>query len=51
MEEGKNLIKSEGVQVDTLFEEGHAIEKILETVTKENFYLVVLGSRCLSTLI
>lgn len=50
LEEGKNLVKAERVQVETLLEEGHTIEKILETVTKEKFNLVVLGSRGLSML-
>jgi nucleotide-binding universal stress UspA family protein len=50
LEEGKYLVKAEGVQVETLLEEGHTIEKILETVTKENFDMVVLGSRGLSLL-
>jgi len=50
LEEGKNLVKAEGVQVKTLLKEGHTVEKILETVTKENINLVVLGSRGLSKL-
>jgi nucleotide-binding universal stress UspA family protein len=50
LEEGENIVKAEGVQVDTLLKEGPSVENILETVTKGNFNLVVMGSRGLSKL-
>jgi nucleotide-binding universal stress UspA family protein len=50
LQDGTSLVKAEGIQVETLLKEGHAVEKILETVTKQKFNLVVLGSRGLSTL-
>jgi nucleotide-binding universal stress UspA family protein len=50
LQEGTSLTKAEGVQVETLLTEGHAVEKILKTAMKQNFNLIVLGSRGLSTL-
>ena len=50
LEEGAKIVKAEGVQVETLVKEGPTVENILETVTKGNFNLVVMGSRGLSKL-
>ena len=50
LDEGEKIVKAEGVQVETLLKEGPSVENILETGSKGNFNLVVMGSRGLSKL-
>jgi nucleotide-binding universal stress UspA family protein len=42
--------KAEGVQVETLLREGHAVGEILETCREGEIDLIVLGARGLSTI-
>jgi nucleotide-binding universal stress UspA family protein len=42
--DGGKKVKAEGVQVETLFREGHVHEEILRTVREGKFDLIVTGS-------
>jgi nucleotide-binding universal stress UspA family protein len=48
--QGEKRVKAERVQVETLLEEGHAVEEILRTAKEGEFDLVVIGERGLSTI-
>ncbi|MBT8171321.1 universal stress protein, partial [Candidatus Bathyarchaeota archaeon] len=41
----KQIVETEGIQVQTLLKEGHVVEEILETIKKEEFDLVVIAAR------
>jgi nucleotide-binding universal stress UspA family protein len=47
---GEERAKAEKVQVETLLEEGHAVEEILRTAKEGEFDLIVIGARGLSTI-
>ena len=49
LEEGKKKIKSQDLQVTAFIKEGHAVERIVETAKENNFDLIVMGARGLST--
>lgn len=49
LEEGKKKAKSQDLQINTILKEGHAVEKIVETAKEDNFDLIVMGARGLST--
>jgi nucleotide-binding universal stress UspA family protein len=46
--DGEKRVKAEGVQVETLLLEGHAVEQIVKTCREGKFDLVVMGARGLS---
>jgi nucleotide-binding universal stress UspA family protein len=46
--DGKKRVKAEGVYVETLLLEGHAVEQIVKTCREGKFDLVVMGVRGLS---
>jgi len=46
--DGEKKVKAEGVQVETLLKEGHAVEEIIKTCREGRFDLVVMGARGLS---
>jgi len=46
--DGEKKVKAEGVQVETLLLEGHAVEQIVKTCREGKFDLVVMGARGLS---
>jgi len=46
--DGEKRVKAEGVQVETLLIEGHAVEQIVKTCRENKFDLVVMGARGLS---
>jgi len=46
--EGKKRAKTEGVQVETLLREGHAVDVIVKTCRENKIDLIVMGSRGLS---
>jgi nucleotide-binding universal stress UspA family protein len=46
--DGEKKVKAEGVQVETLLKEGHAVEEIIKTCREGKFDLVVMGARGLS---
>jgi nucleotide-binding universal stress UspA family protein len=46
--DGERRVKAEGVQVETLLLEGHAVEQIVKTCREGKFDLVVMGARGLS---
>ena len=46
--DGEKRAKAEGVQVETLLLEGHAVEEILKTAREGDFNLVVIGARGMS---
>ncbi|MGQ9461370.1 MAG: universal stress protein [Candidatus Bathyarchaeaceae archaeon] len=46
--DGEKRVKAEGVQVETLLKEGHAVEEIIKTCKEGKFDLVVMGARGLS---
>jgi nucleotide-binding universal stress UspA family protein len=41
----KNAVLAEGVEVNTILKKGKLVEEILNTIKKEKFDLVVMGSR------
>lgn len=43
--DGEKRVKAEGVQVETLYREGHTYEVILETIREVECHLIVMGSR------
>ncbi len=45
---GEKTAEAEGVQVETLLKEGHAVHEILKTAGEGEFDLIVIGSRGLS---
>lgn len=45
---GEKTAKAEGLQVETLLKEGHAVHEILKTAGEGEFDLIVIGSRGLS---
>ena len=49
LEEGKKKAKSQDLQINTILKEGHAVEKIVETAKEDNFDLIVMGARGLSS--
>ena len=46
--EGEAKVKAEGVQVETLQQEGHVVEAILETCSDGDCDLIVMGARGVS---
>ena len=46
--DGEKRVKAEGVHVETLLIEGHAVEQIVKTCREGKFDLVVMGARGLS---
>jgi nucleotide-binding universal stress UspA family protein len=46
--DGEKRVKAEGVHVETLLLEGHAVEQIVKTCKEGKFDLVVMGARGLS---
>lgn len=48
--DGEKKVEAEGVEVETLLREGHAVKEILETCREFKFDLIVLGARGLSTI-
>ncbi|MEJ2241430.1 MAG: universal stress protein [Candidatus Bathyarchaeota archaeon] len=49
LEEGIKKAKSQDLQVKTIIKEGHTVQKIVETAKENNFDLIVMGARGLST--
>jgi nucleotide-binding universal stress UspA family protein len=47
---GEKRAKADNVQVESLLEEGHAVEEILKTAKEGEFDLIVIGARGLSTI-
>ena len=45
LETSKNAVAAEGISVYTILKKGKVVEQILDTIKKENFDLVVMGSR------
>ncbi|UCG45032.1 MAG: universal stress protein [Candidatus Bathyarchaeota archaeon] len=48
LSDGKRRANAEGIQVDVLLREGHAVEEILRTAEDGGFDLIVIGARGLS---
>jgi nucleotide-binding universal stress UspA family protein len=46
--DGEKRVKAEGVQVETLLIEGHAVEQIVKTCREGKFDIIVMGARGLS---
>jgi len=46
--EGAEKAKAEGIEVDTILREGHAVQEIVRTAREGNFDLIVMGARGLS---
>jgi len=46
--DGEKRVKAEGVQVETLLIEGHAVEQIVKACKEGRFDLIVMGARGLS---
>jgi nucleotide-binding universal stress UspA family protein len=46
--DGEKRVKAEGVQVETLLMEGHAVEQIVKVCRENKFDLIVMGARGLS---
>jgi nucleotide-binding universal stress UspA family protein len=49
LEEGKKKANSHGLLIETIIKEGHAVEEIVKTAKENNFDLIVMGARGLST--
>jgi nucleotide-binding universal stress UspA family protein len=48
LSDGEKRVKAEGVHVESLLLEGHAVEQIVKTCREGRFDLVVMGARGLS---
>jgi len=48
--DGQRKVKATNLKVTTLLKEGHAVNEILKTCKKENFDLIVMGARGISTI-
>ena len=48
--EGKKMVLTRGIQVESRLKEGHAVEEILKTTRDGNFDLIVMGARGISNL-
>jgi len=46
--EGAEKAKAEGIEVDTILREGHAVQEIVRAAQEGNFDLIVVGARGLS---
>jgi len=46
--EGAEKAKAEGIEVDTILREGHAVQEIVRTAQEGKFDLIVMGARGLS---
>ena len=46
--EGKKIVKTEDVPVETILKEGHIVEEILKTAKEGNYDLIVMGARGVS---
>jgi nucleotide-binding universal stress UspA family protein len=46
--DGEKRVRAEGVQVETLLIEGHAVEQIVKTCREGKFDIIVMGARGLS---
>lgn len=46
--DGEAKVKAEGVQVETVLQEGHVVEAILKTCSDGDFDLIVMGARGVS---
>jgi len=46
--EGAEKVKAEGVEVDTILREGHAVHEIVKAAEEGKFDLIVMGARGLS---
>ena len=48
LEEGKSIVKAEGVSVESILKEGHIVGEILKTSKEGNYDLIVMGARGVS---
>ncbi len=48
LSEGKKVVKTEGVPVESVLKEGHIVEEILKTAKEGNYDLIVMGARGIS---
>lgn len=48
LEEGKSIVKAEGVSVESILKEGHIVGEILKTAKEGNYDLIVMGARGVS---
>lgn len=48
LDDGKQKVKAEKVEVETLLKEGHTVEEIIEVAKDGNFELIVIGARGIS---
>ena len=46
--DGKQKVKAEEVQVETILKEGHTVQEIVKTAKEGNFDLIVIGARGIS---
>ncbi|MEJ2126446.1 MAG: universal stress protein [Candidatus Bathyarchaeota archaeon] len=46
--EGKKVVRSEEVPVESIIKEGHIVEEILKTAKEGNYDLIVMGARGIS---
>ena len=48
LEEGKKIAKSQGLLVETILKDGHAVEEIVKMARDGNFDLIVIGAKGIS---
>lgn len=48
LSDGKQKVKTEGVEADTLLKEGHTVQEIVRVAKEGNFELIVMGARGVS---
>jgi nucleotide-binding universal stress UspA family protein len=48
LEEGKSIVKAEGVSVESILKEGHIVGEIIKTAKEGNYDLIVMGARGVS---
>ncbi|MDG6223110.1 MAG: universal stress protein [Candidatus Bathyarchaeota archaeon] len=46
--EGKKIVQTEGIPVESILKEGHIVEEILKTAKEGNYDLIVMGARGVS---
>lgn len=46
--EGKKIVKAQGIQVETILKDGHAVMEIVNTAKEGNFDLIVIGAKGMS---
>jgi nucleotide-binding universal stress UspA family protein len=50
LSDGEEKVKAEGVQVEKMLVEGHAVQEIVRAAKEGNFDLIVIGARGISTI-